>query len=100
MAESVALEEYKRAYREIVTSEERSGFYVHLAAYALVNAGLIAVNLYFEPYFLWFFIPLGVWGVGVVYHYLSCVRYADQDLERKEAQAEYRARGHGARASR
>ncbi len=100
MAESVTLEEYKRAYREIVASEERTGFYVHLTAYALVNAVLIAVNLYFVPFFLWFFIPLGAWGVGVIYHYLSCVRFASRDLEKKEAQAEYRARGHGTPLSR
>ncbi len=100
MAESFTLEEYKRAYREVVTSEERTWFYVHLGVYLAVNAGLVAVNLYFVPYFLWFFIPLGAWGAGVAYHYLSCVSFSARGFEKREAKAEYRARGRAVPSSR
>ncbi len=92
MAATVTLDAYKKAYREIVTLEERKWFYIHLALYASVNTALLAVNLYLVPNFLWFLIPLGAWGAGVVYHYLSCISFSVGGLERREAEAEHRAR--------
>ncbi len=100
MAGSVTLDAYKRAYRKIVASEERRWFYVHLALYASVNAVLAAVNLYLVPSFLWFFIPLGAWGAGVAYHYLSCVSFSRGGFERREARAESLARDLGTPGSR
>lgn len=41
---------------------------IHLAAYALVNAGLVAINLMTTPDRLWFYWPLAGWGVGVLAH--------------------------------
>ncbi len=43
------------------------GFKYHLAAYVLVNAILIAVNL-MHPEHIWFFWPLLGWGIGIVAH--------------------------------
>ncbi len=60
--------------------------------YAIVNALLIFVNLYFVPTVLWFFFPLIGWGIGVVLHYLGAIRFASSNLEKKEAEAEYRAK--------
>lgn len=92
MAQEISLEEYKRAYREVVTEEERRGFAVHLVAYALVNAMLIAINSLYSPRAVWFFYPLIGWGIGVSMHYLFAVRWAERELKDREAKAEYRAR--------
>lgn len=46
----------------------RRGFLIHLTAYAVVNAGLIAINLLTTPDRLWFHWPLMGWGVGVLAH--------------------------------
>ena len=35
------------------------GFYRHLAVYAVVNTGLVIVNLVFSSGRLWFFWPMG-----------------------------------------
>lgn len=46
------------------------GFYVHLAVYCIVNAGLLAINL-LTPGPLWFFWPLVGWGIGLSAHGLA-----------------------------
>jgi hypothetical protein len=43
-------------------------YYVHLAVYIVVNAGLLAINLVNEPGKLWFHWVLIGWGVGVLGH--------------------------------
>jgi len=47
------------------------GFYQHLAAYVVVNAVLLAINLVTSPGRYWFFWPLFGWGIGVAFHALS-----------------------------
>jgi 2TM domain len=89
MSEQITLEEYKKAYREIVFAEQRAGFYIHLVVYLIINALLISINLYFVPSVVWFIFPLAGWGVGIVAHYFGAIRFAPQDLEKKEAQVEY-----------
>jgi hypothetical protein len=49
----------------------RIGFYIHLAVYVLVNAGLIALNLSTSTEHLWFKWPLLGWGIGVGFHALA-----------------------------
>jgi hypothetical protein len=46
----------------------RRGFLIHLAAYTVVNAGLVAINLVTTPDRLWFYWPLAGWGVGILAH--------------------------------
>ena len=92
MAEEVSLEEYKKAYREVVSEEEKRDFLVHLVVYVLVNAMLIAINFIYSPEAIWFFYPLIGWGIGISIHYLSGVRWIQKELEEKEAKAEYKAR--------
>ena len=92
MAEEVSLEEYKKAYRKIVSEEEKRDFLVHLVVYVLVNAMLIAINFIYSPEAIWFFYPLIGWGIGISIHYLSGVRWIQKELEEKEAKAEYKAR--------
>ena len=92
MAEEVSLEEYKKAYREVVSEEEKRDFLVHLVVYVLVNAMLIAINFIYSPEAIWFFYPLIGWGIGISIHYLSGVCWIQKELEEKEAKAEYKVR--------
>ncbi len=48
--------------------EQKLAFYTHLAVFVLVNALLTAIDLTTSPGQLWFFWPLGGWGIGVVLH--------------------------------
>lgn len=43
-------------------------FYQHLMLFAVVNAGLLAINLLASPGRLWFFWPLLGWGIWLVLH--------------------------------
>jgi len=63
-----------------------------LAAYILVNAALIAINLIYSPRVIWFLYPLIGWGIGISAHYLFGVRWIQKELEEMEAKVEYRAR--------
>ena len=92
MAEETSLEEYKKAYREVVSEEEKRVFLIHLVVYVLANAMLIAINFIYSPEAIWFFYPLIGWGIGITIHYLSGVRWIQKELEEKEAKAEYKAR--------
>ena len=47
------------------------GFYRHLAIYAVVNTGLVAINLLSGSGRLWFFWPMSGWGLGVLVHAIS-----------------------------
>ena len=49
----------------------RIGFTIHLLAYLIVNAALIAINLATSTRHFWFLWPLFGWGVGVAAHGLA-----------------------------
>ncbi|MCK4476588.1 MAG: 2TM domain-containing protein [Methanophagales archaeon] len=91
MGEEISLEEYKKAYREIVAEDEKRGFLTHLVVYVLVNAMLIVINL-LSPEDIWFFYPLIGWGIGITAHYLWGVRWIEKELKEREAMGEYRAK--------
>ncbi len=84
------LEEYKKAYREVVKEERRKGFVTHLAVYLWTNAMLAVINILYSPQYLWFFYPLFGWGIGLTMHYLFGVRWVERVLLDREAKAEYR----------
>lgn len=44
------------------------GFYHHLTVFALVNAGLLAINLIASPGRYWFQWPLLGWGIWLALH--------------------------------
>ncbi len=92
MAEEISLEEYKKAYREMMVEEEKRDFLIHLVAYVLVNVMIISINFIYSPEAIWFFYPLLGWGIGITIHYLIAVRWIESALKKKEAEAEYRAR--------
>jgi len=44
------------------------GFYHHLMVFAIVNSGLLAINLIVSPGRLWFYWPLLGWGIWLALH--------------------------------
>lgn len=58
-------DEFARAKR---AAGARIAFYIHLTAYAVVNALLVVINLATSTRHLWFMWPLLGWGVGVLAH--------------------------------
>jgi hypothetical protein len=65
MVDQQHYQEIKRRVQQI------SGFYQHLIAYVLVNAGLAVINLLSDPSEIWFIYPLLGWGIGVAAHGLN-----------------------------
>lgn len=61
------------AYQDDFTRTKRVAgaklaFYIHLTAYGVVNALLVAINLATSTQHLWFKWPLLGWGLGVFIH--------------------------------
>jgi 2TM domain len=81
-------QEYEQAEREFMLQEAQRGWRIHASVYALVNAGLIALNLVLVAYtsanFLWFPFPLVGWGIGLAMHYHFGYRHADRLIERRQ----------------
>ena len=59
--------EYEKVRKIKQEMDQRTGFYIHLAAYVVVNAVLIAVNLS-ESDEWWAQWPLLGWGIGLAFH--------------------------------
>ena len=56
---------YQKAKKRV---RELRGFYTHLGIYVAVNALLFLINIATSPHVLWFYWPLGGWGIGVAMH--------------------------------
>jgi hypothetical protein len=56
-------------------ADMKLGFRMHLMVYAIVNAGLLAINLVSNPDHLWFYWPMIGWGIGLAAH--AAVVYVD-----------------------
>ncbi len=67
--------EQERYFQAKKRVEEIKGFYGNLAAYILVNAGLIVINLITSREYLWFFWSVIFWGIGVVFHGMKVFNY-------------------------
>ena len=60
---------YEEARKRV---EAKKGFYIHLSVYVIVNAFLVFI--WAVPAgggFPWFVFPLGGWGIGVFFHFMS-----------------------------
>jgi len=64
---------YRAAARQV---ERKLGFLIHLAVYALVNAGLVTLNLLYQPQRPWALGPLLGWGIGLLFHALAVFLHA------------------------
>ena len=57
--------------RAAKASRIRKGFSIHLAAYILVNALLVGINLATNPDRPWLKWPLLGWGLGILAHAIA-----------------------------
>ena len=57
----------RRAQRRVSL---RMGFFSHALVYVVVNAGLVALNIFHGKY-LWSFWPMAGWGIGLAAHGLA-----------------------------
>lgn len=77
-------ERYLKARKRV---EDIKGFYGNLAAYILVNIGLLVFNLLTSPKYLWFFWPLLWWGLAVAVHGMkvfNCMPFLGKDWEKQK----------------
>ncbi|MFZ2898377.1 MAG: 2TM domain-containing protein [Saprospiraceae bacterium] len=67
-------------------------FYTHLWAFILCNIFLIALNLLISPGFMWSFIPLLGWGIGLAFHTFEVFGYPGMGRNWEERMLEKEAR--------
>ncbi len=88
-----AIEDFKKAWRELELEEAKSGFFAHFISYVIVNAFLVFVNMYTSPGYMWFLWVLSGWGVGLAFHFaFSRERFVISRWEEKVARIELRMR--------
>jgi len=68
-------------------ADAKIGFRIHLLVYAVVNAGLFAINMITSPGYLWFMWAALGWGVGLLSHGLA-VYGTDGDHRERLIEAE------------
>jgi fatty acid desaturase len=84
---------YKEAEKIV---EEKKSFRTHFIVYLCVNAFLVIIWAVTSRGFPWFVFPLGGWGIGVLFHFLSIYvfsREADTSEIEKEAEKIRKRRG-------
>lgn len=80
-------QEEERYFKARKRVEEIKGFYGNLISFAVVNIGLLVINLTTSPKHLWFYWPLLWWGIGLVFHGLKvfrCMPYLGKDWEEQK----------------
>jgi hypothetical protein len=96
MATTICVQQYEQAEREVTREENRRGFRLRAAVYALVNTVLIAINLYLitetEANFVWFALPLVGWGAGLAMYSSFGVRRLETNVTHWQRRVEEWAR--------
>ena len=92
----VTTDAYKQAERELTIREWRRGWRIHAAIYTVVITGLTLANVLIVTLtdawnFYWFPFPLIGWGIGLTFHYLYGVRWAERELKTRQAKIEKHA---------
>jgi hypothetical protein len=91
----ITVADYERAELDYSLREMKRGWFIHAAVYAVVNVGLIVLNLVLvaktADNFLWFFFPLVCWGIGLTMHYVGATRWGGRDIRRRQEQIERQA---------
>jgi len=68
-------------------ADAKLSFRAHLIAYVVVNAGLVAINLFTSPGYFWAIWPMIGWGIGIVAHGIA-VYYDGGDMRERVIKAE------------
>jgi hypothetical protein len=88
------LEEYKKAFREIVAEEEREGFLIHFFIYLFVIAETFLYLLINKKLNTASLEYLGIifvgWTLAILIHYFEAFKWSIEHIEKKEELAELR----------
>ena len=77
---------YKEAEKIV---EEKKSFRTHLIVYLCINALLVVIWATTSRGFPWFVFPLGGWGIGLLFHFLSVYVFSrESDTREIEKEAE------------
>ena len=76
-------EKAKRAELEQFASDQRRGFLSHLGTYLVVNAFLVAINLFTDGNVDWAVYPILGWGLGVAIHAISVFTRKTEDFQQQ-----------------
>lgn len=94
----ITVADYEKAELDFSLREMKRGWSIHAAVYAVVNVGLIVLNLVLaaqtDEDFLWFFFPLFFWGIGLTLHYIGVTRWGARDIRRRQEKIERQAATH------
>jgi hypothetical protein len=63
-------------------ADVKLAFKVHVLAYLLVNAGLVAINLVTSPGYFWAVWPIIGWGLGLAAHGIATYHFGGDMRER------------------
>jgi len=88
-SESELLLNYRNALKDVIEERESKEFRIGLLLYVVINGCLVALNLLTNPDFLWFFFPMGFWGLGILFYFLRRNRER-RDFEEADLRALHR----------
>lgn len=77
--------------------QNRMSFFIHLAMYAVMNLGLVAIWFLTGRGYPWFVWPLLGWGIGILAHAVSLVIGPGSAAEQRAIEREVRRLGTAAR---
>jgi uncharacterized membrane protein len=89
------MDQQNQAVEETTAVRSRMGLWIHVAAYLVVNAFLVGVNLLTSPNYLWFPWVLAGWGLGILLH-LGLMIFLPKRTEGRQQRlaSELRRKGH------
>jgi hypothetical protein len=93
MPEGLTVERYEQAEVDMQHRVGRRGFAVHALLYVVTVAALTTINLVGNTDVIWFPFVLVGWGIGVLIHYLTGVRWSGADIRRHQKAVEKHALG-------
>lgn len=91
MATEFTLKDFEQADSELRAAQSRTYFYYHTLLYVMANLVLVALNLVLTPIYPWAILPVVIWGIAVVAHYMVAFRWMKSANAQWMAQAEYLA---------
>lgn len=91
MATRFTLKDFEQADSELRASQCRRHFYFHTLSYVMTNLVLVVLNLVLAPAIPWAILPVAIWGIAVVAHYMVAFRWIKSANARWMTEVEYLA---------
>jgi len=89
--DGLTLAQYEETELQMRQRPSRAGFVIHALIYVLANAAFLTINLLNHQY-IWFPYVMVGWGIGLLLHFLTGVRWVVTDLRSHQESVERRAR--------